>query len=78
MHIDLTRFKVVYGDKVLNAVSLEFIDFDDDLINLRSKITITPKFIGVLVINENGNLEIIHDETWCFQFIPIVNKGGSI
>lgn len=75
MNADLSRFKVVYGDKVLNAVSLLFIDmgnYED-----QAKTRIVPKFIDVLVINENGTLEIIRDETWRFQFLPIVSKGGT-
>ena len=29
---------------------------------------------GVMVINEDGTIEIINDETWCFQFLPIINE----
>ena len=32
-----------------------------------------PKFIEILVINEDGNIEALRDEAWMFQFIPIVN-----
>lgn len=71
MNIDLSRFKVIYRDKVLNALSLmEFfydknVNFDD----IRKK----PKFIEILVINEDGNIEALRDEAWMFQFIPILN-----
>ena len=77
MNADLSRFKVIHNNRVLNAVSLDFIDIQENLEEIEKKIVITPKFIGVLVINEDGNLELIHDEAWCFQFIPIVGKEGA-
>jgi hypothetical protein len=67
----------VYGDKVLNAISLELVDYGDITITSNTTTKFTPKFIGVLAINENGNLVIIHDEAWRFQFIPIISKGGT-
>lgn len=76
--IDLSRYKVIYGDKVLNAVALDFVDFgeNNDLAKCE-KTTIKPKFLGVLAINEDGNIVRIHDEAWCFQFIPIINGERS-
>lgn len=74
MGINLSRFKVVYKEKVLNAIALmeatmpENIDWDNRDIVLR------PKFIEILAINEDGNIVSIRDEAWMFQFIPIVNK----
>ena len=71
MNIDLSRFKVIYSDKVLNAITLgeilfyENVKYDD----IRKK----PKFIEVLVINEDGNIEALRDEAWMFQFVPILN-----
>lgn len=68
-HFDLSKFKVVYSDRVLNAVALLRILF-------REGNDHPPKieFIDVLVVivNSNGNLQIISDEAWRFQFIPIV------
>lgn len=71
MNIDLSRFKVIYRDKVLNALSLMEISFDENVNfdDIRKK----PKFIEVLVINEDGNIEALRDEAWMFQFIPILN-----
>lgn len=71
MSIDLSRFKVIYRDKVLNALSLEEVFFDKDVNfdDIRKK----PKFIEILVINEDGNIEALRDEAWMFQFIPILN-----
>ena len=33
---------------------------------------VKPKFIEVLAINEDGNIVSIMDETWRFQFIPVI------
>ena len=74
MNADLSRFKVIYNNRVLNAVSLEFVDYQEGLEEIEKRVVIKPRFIGVLVINEDGILELIHDEAWCFQFIPIVDK----
>lgn len=33
-----------------------------------------PRFLEVVAINEDGNIVIINDEAWTFQFVPIINK----
>ena len=74
MEIDLSRFKVVHGDKVLNAVALmevrmpEGISWDD------RKTVESPKILDILAINEDGNLVSIMDEAWTFQFLPIITN----
>lgn len=72
MNIDLSRFKVVYGDKVLNVISLQEVDMGENtkLDDIHQK----PKIIAILVINEDGNIEFIRDEAWRFQFLPIVSQ----
>lgn len=72
--IDLRGYKVIYGDKVLNAVALDEVNFGETIdFEKCEKTTIKPKFLGVLAINEDGNIVRIHDEAWCFQFIPVIN-----
>lgn len=73
MGIDLSRFKVVHGEKVLNAVALMEVQFKDRSFDERETIE-KPKFIDILAINEDGNIISIHDEAWTFQFIPIIAK----
>ena len=75
MNIDLSRFKVVYDNKVLNALSLVEIDFDFDKCKWEDKYK-EMKLIEILVINENGNIEALRDEAWKFQFIPIISKAN--
>ncbi len=73
MGIDLSRFKVVHGDKVLNAVALMNIRMPEA--NWEDRETIVkPDVIDVLVINEDGNLVSIIDEAWTFQFLPIIHS----
>lgn len=74
--VDLSRFKVVYRERVLNALSLENLYFadgkypDPSATGSRFK----PKFISVMAINEDGNVEVFCDEAWMFQFLPVKNK----
>ena len=70
---DLSRFKVIHGEKVLNAIALMEVRFNNMDYNERETIE-TPDFIEVLAINENGNIVSIHDEAWTFQFVPIITK----
>lgn len=74
MGIDLSRFKVVHGDKVFNAIALMEVHMSENAEWDKRDIVLKPKFIDVLAINEDGNIISIYDEAWTFQFIPIVGK----
>ena len=74
MEIDLSGFKVIHGDKVLNAVSIVDVRMPENM-NWENRETIVkPKMIDVLVINEDGNIVSIMDEAWTFQFLPIISN----
>ena len=76
MLADLSRFKVIYNNRVLNAIAIEHIDYYEcefDEKTRRPFKTPKPRFLAILVINEDGNIELIDDETWRFQFIPIIS-----
>ena len=73
--VDLKGYRVIHGQKVLNAVALEGVIYADDF-NEENETIVKPKFLGVLAINEDGNIVLIHDEAWRFQFIPAL-KGGA-
>lgn len=77
MAIDLSRFKVIHGERVLNAVALIDARMKEDApYDYEHRETVMkPKWIDVLAINEDGNLVSTADEAWTFQFIPIVGKG---
>lgn len=72
MNVDLSRFKVVYGDKVLNALALMEVSFEENM--KPDAIHKKPNIIEILVINEDGNIEVLRDEAWRFQFIPIITQ----
>lgn len=74
MGIDLSRFKVVYRDKVFNAIALMNVLMPENVEWDKRDIVLKPRFIEILVINEDGNIISIHDEAWTFQFIPIARK----
>ena len=73
MNIDLSKYKVIYNERVLRALAIVEIYYGEER-NCETKEVHKPKFIGVMVINEDGTIEIINDETWCFQFLPIINE----
>lgn len=73
MEFDVSRFKVVYAERVLNAISARMI-FDDNKCPEFGRAT-KPKELEVVAVNEDGNLVLIIDEAWRFQFIPIIQKG---
>jgi hypothetical protein len=73
--IDLSRFKVVHGDRVLNALALDNIMYKEGKYPGFDEETYTkPQFLTVLAINEDGNIVAICDEAWRFQFLPIKGK----
>ena len=64
MEVSLSGYKVVYGDKVLNALSLigmrlKHPERQEEYEKPISK----PDFISVLAINTDGTLIVIDDET---------------
>ena len=73
--IDLSRFKVVYGERVLNAVCLEQVMYKENNVpGWDRKTYVKPQFLTILAINEDGNIVSICDEAWMFQFLPIKGK----
>ena len=75
MNIDLSRFKVVYGKRVLNAIALQDIIFGDKDYPVCGETSAKkPKFLSIVALNEDGNIVVINDEAWRFQFLPITKK----
>lgn len=76
MQIDLSRFKVVYDEKVLNALAVDGMLFrENEPIPIDCAGIVKPQFLTIYALNEDGNIVLITDEAWRFQFLPIV-KGG--
>ncbi|WP_394911978.1 hypothetical protein [uncultured Robinsoniella sp.] len=74
MGIDLSRFKVIHGDKVLNAIALMDVRLLGEIDWEHRDIIVKPEIIEVLAINEDGNIVSIKDEAWTFQFLPIMSN----
>lgn len=74
MGIDLSSFKVIHGDKVLNAIALMDVRLPGKIDWEHRDIIVKPDIIEVLVINEDGNIVSIKDEAWTFQFLPIMSN----
>lgn len=74
MRIDISRFKVVHGDKILNAIALMDVRMPEGLNWLETRETVVkPNMLDILAINEDGNIISIMDEAWTFQFLPIIS-----
>lgn len=83
--VSLNGYKVIYADKVLNALELLEMHINESRRHEergeRESIISKPDFIAVLAINSDGNLVIVDDEAWRFQFIPRVENyeaGGVV
>lgn len=74
MGIDISKFKVVYGEKVLRAIAIMEIIMPENTDHEKRGIIEKPKFLDILAINEDGNIVSIRDEAWMFQFLPITGK----
>lgn len=77
MNIDLSRFKVIYNNRIYNAMAL--VNMRIDAIREEEEEKLNPLYkpsrIEIIVLNEDGNIIIINDETWKFQFLPIVGNN---
>ena len=82
MFVSLNGYKVIYADKVLNALELlEMRKNAPEKHGERGDLISKPDSIAVLAINSDGNLIIVDDEAWRFQFIPRVANyevGGVV
>lgn len=75
MGIDLSRYKVIYGDRALHAMALDNCRYNDKEWPGQQKI-VKPAELTVLCLNEDGNIVALTDEAWKFQFVPILQKEG--
>ena len=68
MGISLVGYKVIYDEKVLQAVALMEIEMPENAKHEDQHKK--PKFLEILAVNSDGNIIAIKDEAWRFQFIP--------
>lgn len=71
-NIDISRFKVIHSNEVLNALCIAEIWMPEDMNRETRATKVKPVFLDVLAINADGEIVSIHDEAWTFQFVPII------
>lgn len=72
-YCDLTRYKVVYNDRVLRALTLLEVRFPQDKWIGPDNPSLKPEHLTLLVVNTDGVLEALTGKAEEFQFIPILN-----
>ena len=73
LYCDLTRYKVIYKDRVLRGLTLMEVIFPPDKWICLDNPVVNPQSITVLVINADGVLEALTGKAEDFQFIPILS-----
>lgn len=74
MDISLNGYKVVYDNKVLNALSLLGMSGGEPEEKEKDeKRIIKPDFLSILAVDTDGTITIIEGEAREFQFIPRIN-----
>ena len=69
MGVDVSRFKVIYGEKIFRAIAI----MNMYMPKVQTYTIAQPNFLHILAINEEGNIVSINDEAWKFQFLPVIN-----
>lgn len=74
MGIDMRGFKVVYKERVYNALNMcwRYNDTTPE-IEAEEKGIAKLKFLTVVTLNEDGEVILLHDEACMFQFLRITN-----
>ena len=72
--IDISRFRVIYQNRVLNALCIMDIWMPDGTDSRDRETTVKPKMLEVLAVNEDGEIISIYDEAWTFQFVPVIER----
>ncbi len=72
--MNLTGWKVIYNNIIYRVMEVR--PNFNALIGERKKIE-KPKFLDVIVINEDGEIVLLYDEAWCFQFIRDRERGDG-
>lgn len=83
-NIDVSRFRVIHGNEVLNALCIAGGKMPESTHQETRKTKVKPIFLDVWVVNADGEIVSIYDEAWTFQFVPIIqapitagNKAGQ-
>lgn len=77
MNIDVSRFRIIHGGQVLNALCIMEVRMPENFSYANRETIVKPQFLEVLAINTDGEVISIYDEAWTFQFVPIVQAPGQ-
>ena len=69
MGIDISRFKVVYNNRVLRALALMQVVIDNMDEDLNDFAWHSPTMLEIIVIDEDGYIKVVRDEAKKFQFL---------
>lgn len=75
MPINMTDYKMIVHERVYNVLQIEMIfhiDKDESRKNLKQ-----PSSIYAVYIDEDGEIKIMEDEAWCFQFVRRSRERGN-
>lgn len=67
--IDLKGMRVVYGDEMYRALAIVAWKPEQPKDEEEKKCKVKINNIAVMVLNENGQVMILDDEAWMFQFL---------
>ena len=68
--INLRGMRVVYSERVYRALAIIGFGVNERRETKPQKCKKPIDHMAVMVINEDGNVVIIDDEAWMFQFLP--------
>ena len=70
--MDVRGYKLLYNEQVWNPIEFNM-EFDASCDGERPTID-KPMFLSVTVLNSDGNVRVIYDEAWRFQFVRAVDN----
>ena len=70
--MNITGYKVIYRNVLYKCLLVEQTPYPQK--ELEVGINKVEGMMGILVINEDGDLCRLYDEAWCFQFVKDKEK----
>ena len=64
--ININNYDVIYDERVYKCVDMDMMF--ENMVGNQAGVD-KPKFLTVVCINEDGNIILVHDESWRFRFI---------
>ena len=71
-NIDISRFKVIHSNEVLNALCIAEIWMPEDMNRETRATKVKPVLLYVFAVYADGELVSFLDEAWTFLFVPFI------